>query len=109
MTDHDSYDVLDDAVLALAQRRNAWLGDDLVLLQLLASLIEQAHRCLPPLTVQEALANNTSWDDIARALGTTPIEAQLRYHPDSPVADPGPPRLDLNPTDKKPELLTQKS
>ncbi len=85
-TDHDSYDVLDDALLALAQRRNAWLGDDLTLIHLLASLIEQAHRCLP-LTVHEALANNASWDDIARALGTTPIEAQLRYHPDSPVAD----------------------
>ena len=54
MTDHpaprsddDPFDVIDDAMSALAERRGLWIGDDHVVIHLLASLIDQAERCLP--------------------------------------------------------------
>ena len=34
-----------------------------------------------------ALDNNATWHDIATALATGPEQAELRYSPDSPVAD----------------------
>jgi hypothetical protein len=34
-----------------------------------------------------ANANGAPWTDIATALGTSPEQAELRYSPDSPVAD----------------------
>ena len=46
-TDDDTFAVIDDALVALAQRRDLWLGDDLVLIHLLDALITQAERCLP--------------------------------------------------------------
>lgn len=85
-TDDDTNDVIDDALLALAQRRGLWLGDDTVIIGLLASLIAQAERELP-LAVAHARANGASWDDIAELLATSAHEAQLRFDPDSPVAD----------------------
>ena len=85
-TDDDTNDVIDDALLALAERRGLWLGDDAVVVHLLASLIAQAERELP-LAVANARANGASWDDIAELLGTSAHEAQLRFDPDSPVAD----------------------
>jgi hypothetical protein len=82
----DTYDLIDDALAALAERRGAWLGDDLTAIALLASLIDQAERCLPEL-VTNARENGHSWAEIARALGTSPDEAHLRFSPDSPIAD----------------------
>jgi hypothetical protein len=38
---------VDDALAALAERRGAWLGDDLTAITLIASLIDQAERFLP--------------------------------------------------------------
>jgi hypothetical protein len=37
--------------------------------------------------VHDARANGHSWDEIARALATSPVEARLRFDPQSPVAD----------------------
>jgi len=37
----DTYDVINDALTALAERRGAWLADDLTVITLLASLIDQ--------------------------------------------------------------------
>lgn len=85
-TDDDTDDVIDDALLALAERRGLWLGDDAVVVHLLASLIAQAERGLP-LAVVHARANGASWDNIAELLGTSAHEAQLRFDPDSPIAD----------------------
>lgn len=82
----DSYDLIDDALAALAERRGAWLGDELQAMTLLASLIEQAERWLPQL-VHDARANGHSWQQIARALATSAEQARLRFDPDSPVAD----------------------
>jgi hypothetical protein len=82
----DTYDLIDDALFALAERRGAWLGDDLTAITLLASLIDQAERCLPDL-VTSARLNGHTWDEIARALATSPGEAQLRFDPESPIAD----------------------
>jgi hypothetical protein len=85
-SDDDTYDIIDDALGDLAGRRGAWLGDPLTFITLIASLIEQAERMLPE-QVLLALDNGATWHDIATALATSPEQAQLRYSPDSPVAD----------------------
>jgi hypothetical protein len=85
-TDSDTFEVLDEALSELADRRHAWLGDDIVVIGLLVSLIDQAERFLPQL-VTTARANGHSWDDLAAMLRTSPHEARLRFDPDSPIAD----------------------
>ena len=82
----DTYDLIDDALYQLAERRKAWLGDPLAAITLLASLIDQAERFLPEL-VTSARLNGHTWHDIAQALATSPDEARRRFDPDSPVAD----------------------
>lgn len=82
----DSYDILDDAIADLAERRGLWLGDELNRIHLLASLIDQALRWLPE-AVTTARANGASWNDIATLTGTSDDEARLRFDPDSPIAD----------------------
>jgi hypothetical protein len=82
----DTYDLIDAAVAALAGRRGTWLGDDIAAMALIASLIDQAERWLPQ-RMHDARANGHSWDEIARALATSPVEARLQFDPQSPVAD----------------------
>ena len=82
----DTYDLIDHALAALAERRSAWLGDNLTAITLIASLIDQAERFLPEL-VTSARLNGHTWDQIAQALATSPDQAQLRYGPESPIAD----------------------
>ena len=82
----DTYDLIDDALYQLAERRGKWLGDPLAAITLLASLIDQAERMLPQLA-HDARENGATWHDIATALATSPDQAELRYSPDSPVAD----------------------
>jgi len=82
----DTFDLVDDAVAALAERRGVWLGDDIAVMALVASLVEQSERWLPQL-VHDARANGHDWPEIARALGTSPDEARLRFDPESPIAD----------------------
>ena len=60
----------------LADRRGTWLGDDLAVIALLASLIDQAERCLPELVTTGRL-NGHAWDHIVRALTIGPDEACL--------------------------------
>ena len=43
----DTYDLIDDALYQLAERRGKWLGDPIAAITLLASLIDQAERMLP--------------------------------------------------------------
>ena len=83
--DH-TYDLIDDALAALAKRRSAWPGDDLTAITLIASLIDQAERFLPEL-ITNARLNGHTWDQIAHALATSPEQAQLRYSDQSPIAD----------------------
>jgi hypothetical protein len=85
-SDDDTFDLIDSALATLAERRGAWLGDDLAAIALIASLIEQAERCLPEL-VTNARLNEHTWGEIASALATSPDEAHLRFDPESPVAD----------------------
>ena len=85
-TDSDTYEVVDEALTELADRRRAWLGDDTVVIGLLISLIHQAERFLPQL-VYNAREDGHSWDDLAALLATSPDEARLRFDPDSPIAD----------------------
>jgi hypothetical protein len=94
-TDDDTFAVIDDAPVALAQRRDLWLGDDLVLIHLLDALITQAERCLPE-AMHGARDHRAGWDDIAALLGTSQHEAWLRFAPDSPIADG---RWPITPTD----------
>jgi hypothetical protein len=82
----DTFDLIDDALATIAARRSVWLGDDLSAMTLVASLIEQAERFLPQL-VCDARANSHTWHEIAHAVGTSPDDAQLRFDPDSPIAD----------------------
>jgi hypothetical protein len=82
----DTYDLIDHALYQLAERRRRWLGDPLAAITLIASLIDQAERMLPE-QVAEACANGATWHDIATALATSPEQAELRYSPDSPIAD----------------------
>lgn len=94
-TDNDTFEVIDDALAALAERKRLWLGDDLVLIHLLDCLIEQAQRCLPE-AMLGARENGAGWDEIAALLATSPHEAWLRFDPDSPIADG---RWPIPPTD----------
>jgi hypothetical protein len=57
----DTYDLIDDAFFKLAERRGAWLGDDLIAITLIASLTGQAERFLPGL-VTNARLNGHTWD-----------------------------------------------
>ena len=82
----DTYDLIDHALHQLAERRNAWLGDPIAAITLIASLTDQAERMIPVLAA-EALDNGATWHDIATALATSPEQAELRYSPDSPIAD----------------------
>jgi hypothetical protein len=82
----DTYDLIDNALAELAERRSTWLGDPLATIPLLASLIDQAERMIPFLAA-EARDNGAAWHDIAIALATSPEQAELFYSPDSPVAD----------------------
>lgn len=82
----DTYDLIDDALCQLAERRGAWLGDPVAAITLLASLIDQAERMIPEHAL-EARDDGATWHEIATALATSPEQAELRYSPDSPVAD----------------------
>ena len=82
----DTFDLIDDALYRLAERRRKWLGDPLAAITLITSLTDQAERMLPE-HVLLALDDGTSWHDIATALATSPEQAELRYSPDSPVAE----------------------
>src|SRR5258706_14046829 len=82
----DTCDTIRNAPYALAERRGAWLGDDLTAITLIASLVDHAERLLPEL-VGICLLNGHTWHEIAAALATSPEQAQLRYGPQSPIAD----------------------
>ena len=82
----DTHDLIDDALYQLAERRGKWLGDPIAAITLLASLIDQAERMIPQLA-HDARENGATWHDIATALATSPEKAELRYSPDSPIAD----------------------
>jgi len=83
---NDTWDLVENALRELADRRGRWPGDPLTAITLLASLIDQAERMIPELAA-DARKNRASWADIATALGTSPEQAELRYSPRSPVRD----------------------
>ena len=85
-SDDDTFTVIDQALSTLAEHRHLPIGDDHALIHLLASLIDQAQRCLPE-AVTNARMNGAGWDQIAQLLGTSAHEAHIRFDPDSPIAD----------------------
>ena len=86
VSDEDTLAVLGRALADLAGRRGLTPTVPTMTIHLLASLIEQADRCLP-YQISQATAEDTSWATIAALLGTSSHEARLTYHPDSPMAD----------------------
>ena len=82
----DTWDLVENALRQLADRRGRWLGDPLTAITMLASFIDQAGRMIPELAA-DARRNGASWAAIATALGTSPEQAELHYSPRSPVRD----------------------
>jgi hypothetical protein len=83
---NDTWDLIENALRELADRRGRWLGDPLTAITMLTSLIEQAGRMIPELAA-DARSKGASRADIATALGTSPEQAELHYSPRSPVRD----------------------
>lgn len=84
-SDEGSFDAIDEAIAQLGSSRGVNMTAE-GLLHVVASLIEQAQRCLPML-VAEARSAGASWTEIAQLLGTNPIDARAGYDPDSATAD----------------------
>ena len=82
----DTWDLIENALRELADRRGRWPGDPLTAITLLASLADQAGRMIPELAA-DARRKHASWHDIATALGTSPEQAELQYSRRSPVRD----------------------
>lgn len=85
-SDADTWDLVENALCQLADRRSRWLGDPLTATTMLASLIDQAGRMIPELAA-DARRKHASWADIATALGTSPEQAELQYSHSSPLRD----------------------
>ena len=85
LVDDDTYELIDDAIAELGDRRDLFF-DDASNIHLLASLIAQAERCLP-LAVAEARGMERPWVEIAELLGTTEDAARARFDPASPTCD----------------------
>jgi hypothetical protein len=83
---NDTWDLVENALRELADRRGRWLGDPLTAITMLASLIDQAERMIPELAA-DARKNRASWADIATARGTSPEQAELQYSRRSPLRD----------------------
>jgi hypothetical protein len=79
----DTYDLIDDAVAALAERRGTWPGDDIAAIALIASLIDQAGRWLPQ-QVHHARANGHSWGRDRPGTGHQPRRGPPAVRPPSP-------------------------
>lgn len=84
--DEATFEVVDHAVATLGLLRGLWMGDDRVMLHVVASVIEQAERLLPFL-VAEALESDSDWEDVATLLGITVEAARARFDPESPTRD----------------------
>jgi hypothetical protein len=78
MTYDDVSDLIQESLVLLAERRAAWLGDDIAAIRLLANLVDKAAEALA-LRVAAARSAGTTWQEIADALGTTPTEVRLRF------------------------------
>ena len=79
VADHDSLQVLTDAIDQLARLRTPyWLGDSAVRLHAQASLIAQAGQLLPQ-AVHDARDQELTWAQIGELLGTTAATAARRY------------------------------
>jgi len=77
--DEETEAVLEQAVASLGALRGLeWLGDDGVVLHLLASLIAQAEHLLGK-AVTGALDQDYAWADLARLLGTSEADAHQRF------------------------------
>ena len=79
--DEETEAVLDEAVASLGALRGLeWLGDDGVVVHLLASLIAQAENLLGE-AVAGALDQGYAWADLARLLGTSETDVHQRFMP----------------------------
>jgi hypothetical protein len=74
----DLSDLIADSLAVLAQRRAKYDGDDIAAVALLAELVDAAESALAS-RVRAARVTGHSWQDISRALNTSPIEVRLRF------------------------------
>src|SRR5260370_22116249 len=79
----DVSDLVEDSLVVLAQRRAKYLGDDLAVVELSASVVDAAVQALAD-RVRSARAHGCSWADIASALYTSPTEVRMRFDQVSP-------------------------
>ena len=80
----DTYDLIDDAVAALADRRGTWLGDDIAAMALIASLIDPGRTMAAAARARRPRQRAQLGRDRP---GAGHVEARLRFDPQSPVAD----------------------
>jgi hypothetical protein len=82
-TDADTFDVIDDALAALAQRKAC--GSATTSYSSTCQPDRPSQRCLPE--AAQRSANGAGWDDLTAR--NQPARARLRFGPDSPIADGG--------------------
>ena len=78
---------MDRALAELGLLRGVWMGDDTVMIHLVAGVIAQAERCLPELVASAMAGGQCGWAEVGRLLGVSPEQAWSRFAPESPVAD----------------------
>ena len=78
----DTFDLIDDAVAALADRRGVWLGDELSTIALIASLNEQAERWLPELLVSRGTSISAGPISVNTVLARVPLRELPLPRPD---------------------------
>ena len=75
-----------DLIATLAERRRPWLGDDLATMTLRTGLLTRPNAsCLNSFTTHGP--HRLHLTRIARALGNNPDITQLRFDPESLIAD----------------------
>ena len=74
----DIGDLIEESLVALAQRRAVWLGDEKAAIHLLANLADKTADALAQ-RIRVARAAGSSWEEIADVLGATPTEVRLRF------------------------------
>ena len=85
-TGDDTHDLIDNALAEFAERRDAWLGNDLTAITLITSLIDQAERFLPEMVT--SASTDTPGTRLPARSVPAPTRPACDSTPNPPVADP---------------------
>jgi hypothetical protein len=80
--DHQTYEVLDDAVEQIASQRQLSLASDTGMLSTLGSLARQLDQMIDQAIAETDLGHQVTIAEIADLLGISDDEARRRYVPD---------------------------